>query len=84
MMTSYLSQSFFPLGSGNIISSHKRMWKYPNYKYKATETAPEGFALSGINKGSSALNKSLKPPTATRIYNFNHHLIENFIVCQMP
>ena len=25
----YPSQSYFPLGSGNIISSHKRMWKYP-------------------------------------------------------
>ena len=27
IMTWYLSQYFFPLGSGNIISSHKRMWK---------------------------------------------------------
>ena len=29
MMTSYLTQSFIPLGSGNIISSHKKMWKCP-------------------------------------------------------
>jgi len=27
MMTSYLSPSFFPLCSGNIISSHKSLWK---------------------------------------------------------
>ena len=31
MMTSYLSHSISPLGSGNIISSHKRMWKCPSY-----------------------------------------------------
>ena len=29
IMTSYRSESFFPLGSGNIISSHKRLWKFP-------------------------------------------------------
>ena len=29
IMTSYLSQSFFPLCNGYIISSHKGLWKCP-------------------------------------------------------
>ena len=33
-LDSYLSQSFFPLGSENIISLHKSLWKCPIYMLK--------------------------------------------------
>ena len=35
-------KSFFPEGSGNIISSHKRLWKWPNY---LTITIPTDFRI---------------------------------------
>ena len=36
------NSSFFPEGSGNIISSHRRLWKCPNY---ITITIPTDFRI---------------------------------------
>ena len=49
MMTSYLSPSFFPLCSRNIISSHKSLWKCPSYYTFQEANKLKVIKMSNIN-----------------------------------
>ena len=56
-MTSYLSPSSFPLCSGNVISSHKRLWKCPIVNSISTyphffQNLPKMFFVEFITKGN--------------------------------
>ena len=68
-MILYLSPSFFPEGSGNVISSHKRLWKCHSHYTKSgiTKVVCIMKQESKLFGNQTCLVNSFKD---TLIYNF--------------